>query len=394
MYARTALTGIARQHAELYIKYIYLVYIPCTWKKFATNLIERFTVRGLEIRTRQQLYDLKMQGRDVLKYITEFQTLLGTVTVNDESERIFLFVHGLDSRTQQEVMYKNPRTFKDAADISCAYLNAHVPLSASVNVPTSSITPMEMDTLATENVNVVQSRRSPSRTFSRSRRRFSRSSRSIGNNHNNAFKRFSYSSTHRSRSPMKGRTSPLRCYQCGSRDHLQRECPNFRGSGHSNSPRGRNSSRNYNRTRSSSHGSIHILTTRGRSDSSVSSRTSSTDSRTSIKSGVLALTPLFTFSGKLWKKDVHVILDSGATENFVNAKITRECEAKQYSLEHPINVKAANGSKLRVTKFTRGKLTLPTMQETYDLRMEIPLRVVDMEPDCSGNGRHISLNLS
>ena len=85
----------------------------------------------------------------MLKYITEFQTLLGTVTVNDESERIFLFVHGLDTRTQQEVMYKNPRTFKDAADISCAYLNAHVPLSASVNVPTSSITPMEMDTLAT-----------------------------------------------------------------------------------------------------------------------------------------------------------------------------------------------------------------------------------------------------
>ena len=137
---------------------------------------------------------------------------------------------------------------------------------------------------------------------------------------------------------IQGRTSPLRCYQCGSRDHLQRECPNFRGSGHSNSPRGRNSSRNYNRTRSSSHGSIHILNTRGRSDSSVSSRTSSTDSRTSIKSGVLALTPLFTFSGKLWKKDVHVILDSGATENFVNAKITRECEAKQYSLENPINV--------------------------------------------------------
>ena len=199
MYARTALTGIARQHAELYIQY------PCTWKEFATNLIERFTVRGLEIRTRQQLYDLKMQGRDVLKYITEFQTLLGTVTVSDESERIFLFVHGLDTRTQQEVMYKNPRTLKDATDIACAYLNAHVPLSASVNVPTSSTTSMEMDTLVTEDVNVVQSRRSPSRTFSRSRRRFSRSPRKFHNYQDNAFKRFSYSSTHRSRSPMKRR---------------------------------------------------------------------------------------------------------------------------------------------------------------------------------------------
>ena len=73
--------------------------------------------------------------------------------------------------------------------------------------------------------------------------------------------------------------------------------------------------------------------------------------------------------------DCRVLLDSGASENFISSSFVSICGLPTLPLRQPFTVRAANGSPLTVNTFVRSLLRFE------GVHLHLGLRVVDISPD-------------
>ena len=84
---------------------------------------------------------------------------------------------------------------------------------------------------------------------------------------------------------------------------------------------------------------------------------------------------LFVLPATVNTYDCRVLLDSGASENFISSSFVSHWGLSTLPLRQPFTVRAANGSPLTVNTFVRSLLRFEGVQ------LHLGLRVVDISPD-------------
>lgn len=93
---------------------------PIDWTSFQVELRNNFqTINPLEV-YRAQVLDLR-QTTNVIDYATTFRNIALNIPSMTDEEKKFMFIHGLKSRTQEEVRMHNPDTFEAAVRLAARF---------------------------------------------------------------------------------------------------------------------------------------------------------------------------------------------------------------------------------------------------------------------------------
>ncbi|PVV00908.1 hypothetical protein BB560_004694 [Smittium megazygosporum] len=102
-----------------------------TVKALIEYFAPKFKQPNAEIWLRQKLLDLKQTGR-LEDYIQEEESIVGSTELGSEMERIFLFVNGLKPEILKAVLERTPTTFTQAKDFAMSFITKSETLSSII----------------------------------------------------------------------------------------------------------------------------------------------------------------------------------------------------------------------------------------------------------------------
>jgi hypothetical protein len=300
-----------------------------TWGQFEEALLKEFEPINPRELARDRLAAIRQRPKEsVQSYTTNFRRILAHLPELTEDEKVDRYKRGLlPGAVQKEVFQRNPNTLDNAIQIA-ERLEAGERQARSwgLNSNRTWWTPSFQHSM--DSSNVQTSRPTPMELGSVERpRRSLPSSKSKKN---------------------------FRCYNCQGLGHFARDCKFPRKAG--------------SRTKA-----LHVVDEEEQVNVLDSDQVNPADMELMFAE---VNTSLLKFAGKAHNQNVSVLVDGGATGNFISEEIIQRLpEAKIYDYEGP-NVVLANGTKQQLTQMAFVRLKVGMYQDT--LRFEI----MSLGPTC------------
>jgi hypothetical protein len=287
-YAGTALQGAA---LHWYLQKMTVTNAFTDFDDFAKKLREAFEPPHYQQHLRKQLKQLRQTG-SVHEYGTQFRNLVGQITAMEELDKVAYFIDGLKPATKMEVNYQAPETLDNAWKLAIRYDTAMFGLGKPQyrNLP-----PMQQ---SHKGFTDHKGYRPPNPT-----------PMELGRTEYSKKKYVSAPSDQRKKGP---------CYNCGKPGHFAKEC------------------------RSNPKAKVTVI----------EEQPSSSSSASPPKAEFIHIEEnqeqLLRFNGKINGRPAWILLDSGASKNFVDLKFVNKNRIGKKPTQ-PFSVELADGRKKEVT---------------------------------------------
>lgn len=220
---RYAVTLLRDDGTRWYMRLLQLDEVPVTWEAFKTVIHNRFRPTDSDQATRERLHNLRQGKMSVSEYTNHFNAqtlkLLEPLSANEELAQ---YKRGLNKNIRRNVEYQLPKTAEEAQEIAARFARIDLAIEAGSDVNPTNPKPqvtnesMDIDALV---LNAMQRYNNNGNKFRNVNRN---GTRNVNRNGNGVFNR-------NGNGNVSGNTqinSNVRCFECGGRGHLARDCAN------------------------------------------------------------------------------------------------------------------------------------------------------------------------